>query len=139
MVFQFIISISLIICTITITKQVRYLKTKDVGFDKENLIYCARSKVSKKYDTFKQKLLQNPNILKISSSNTSLARNFPMTNNCVINNKERAFYTMTVDQDFVQTMGLKIIEGRDFSWDISTDQYGAMIINETAARLFIQN
>jgi putative ABC transport system permease protein len=136
MVFQFVISISLIICTITITKQVRYLKTKDVGFDKENLIYCARSKVSKKYDTFKQKLLQNPDILKIASSNTSLARNFPMTNSCVINNKERAFYTMTVDQDFVQTMGLKIIEGRDFSWDISTDQYGAMIINETAVREF---
>jgi putative ABC transport system permease protein len=137
MVFQYVISISLIICTIIITKQVRYLKTKDVGFDKENLIYCStRSKVSKKYDTFKQKLLQNPNILKIASSNTSLARNFPMTNSCVINNKERTFYTMTVDQDFVQTMGLKIIEGRDFSWDISTDQYGAMIINETAVKEF---
>jgi putative ABC transport system permease protein len=136
MVFQFAISISLIICTIVITKQVRYLKTKDVGFDKENLIYCARSKVSKKYDTFKQKLLQNPNIRKIASSNTSLAQNFPMTNSCVINDKERTFYTMTVDQDFVQTMGLKIIKGRDFSWDISTDQYGAMIINETAVKEF---
>jgi putative ABC transport system permease protein len=136
-VFQFVISISLIICTIIITKQVRYLKTKDVGFDKENLIYCtARSKIAQKYDTFKQKLLQNPNILKIASSNTSLARNFPMTNSCVINDKERSFYTMTVDQDFVQTMGLKIIEGRDFSWDISTDQYGAMIINETAVKEF---
>jgi putative ABC transport system permease protein len=136
MVFQFAISISLIICTIVITKQVRYLRTKDVGFDKENLIYCSRSKVSKKYDTFKQKLLQNPNIHNIASSNTSLARNFPMTNSCVINDKERTFYTMTVDQDFVKTMGLKIIKGRDFSWDISTDQYGAMIINETAEKEF---
>jgi putative ABC transport system permease protein len=136
MVFQFVISISLIICTIVITKQVRYLKTKDVGFEKENLIYCDRSKVSKKYDAFKQKLLQNPSIHKIASSNTSLARNFPMTNSYVINGKERSFYTMTVDQDFVQTMGLKIIEGRDFSWDISTDQYGAMIINETAVKEF---
>src|SRR5674476_865005 len=95
---------------------------------KENLIYCDRSKVSKKYDTFKQRILQNPNIHKIASSNTSLARNFPMTNSCVINEKERTFYTMTVDQDFVQTMGLKIIEGRDFSWDISTDQYGACLL-----------
>jgi len=136
MVFQFAISISLIICTIVITKQVRYLRTKDVGFDKENLIYCSRSKVSKKYGTFKQKLLQNPNIHNIASSNTSLARNFPMTNSCVINDKERTFYTMTVDQDFVKTMGLKIIKGRDFSWDISTDQYGAMIINETAEKEF---
>jgi putative ABC transport system permease protein len=136
MVFQFAISISLIICTIVITKQVRYLRTKNVGFDKENLIYCDRSKVSKKYDTFKQKLLQNPNIHNIASSNTSLARNFPMTNSCVIIDKERTFYTMTVDQDFVQTIGLKIIKGRDFSWDISTDQYGAMIINETAVKEF---
>jgi putative ABC transport system permease protein len=136
-VFQFVISISLIICTIIITKQNRYLRTKDVGFDKENIIFCsARSKVSKKYDTFKQKLLQNPNIHKIASSNTSLAQNFPMTNSCIINNKERTFYTMTVDQDFVQTMGLRIIEGRDFSWDISTDEYGAMIINETAVKEF---
>jgi putative ABC transport system permease protein len=136
MVFQFAISISLIICTIVITKQVRYLRTKNVGFDKENLIYCDRSKVSKKYDTFKQKLLQNPNIHNIASSNTSLARNFPMTNSSVIIDKERTFYTMTVDQDFVQTIGLKIIKGRDFSWDISTDQYGAMIINETAVKEF---
>ena len=59
-----------------------------------------------------------------------------MTNSCVINDKERTFYTMTVDQDFVKTMGLKIIKGRDFSWDISTDQYGAMIINETAEKEF---
>lgn len=43
---------------------------------------------------------------------------------------------MTVDQDFVQTLGLKIIEGRDFSWDIRTDEYGAMIINETAVKEF---
>jgi putative ABC transport system permease protein len=136
MVFQFAISISLIICTIVITKQVRYLRTKNVGFDKENLIYCDRSKVSKKYDMFKQKLLQNPNIHNIASSNTSLARNFPMTNSSVIIDKERTFYTMTVDQDFVQTIGLKIIKGRDFSWDISTDQYGAMIINETAVKEF---
>ena len=137
MVFQFVISISLIISTIIITKQVRYLKTKDVGFDKENLIYCsARSKISKKYDSFKQKLLQNPNIYKIASSNVSLAQNFPMTNSSIINDKERTFYTMTVDQDYVKTMGLKIIEERDFSWDISTDQYGAMIINETAVKEF---
>ncbi|MBK7133607.1 MAG: ABC transporter permease [Bacteroidales bacterium] len=137
MVFQFVISIALIICTIIITKQVRYLRTKDVGFDKENIIYTsARSKVYKNYDAFKQKLLQNPNIFKIASSNTSLAQNFPMTNSCVINDKERSFYTMTVDQDFVQTLGLKIIEGRDFSWDIRTDEYGAMIINETAVKEF---
>ncbi len=135
-VFQFAISISLIICTIVITKQVRYLRTKDVGFDKENLIYCSRSKVSKQYESFKQKVLQNPNIHYIASSNTPLAQNFPMTNSCVINDRERAFYTMTVDQDFVQTLGLKIIEGRDFSHDISTDEYGAMIINETAVREF---
>ena len=136
MIFQFTISISLIICTVVITKQVRYLKTKDVGFDKENLIYCSRSKVSKKYDSFKQRLLQNPNIHNIASSNTPLAQNFPMTNSCVINDKERSFYTLTVDQDFVQTMGLKIIAGRDFSRDISTDEYGAMIINETAVKEF---
>jgi putative ABC transport system permease protein len=59
-----------------------------------------------------------------------------MTNSSVIIDKERTFYTMTVDQDFVQTIGLKIIKGRDFSWDISTDQYGAMIINETAVKEF---
>ena len=47
--------------------------------------------------------------------------------------KKCSFYTLTVDQDFIETMGLKIIEGRDFSRDISNDKYGAMIINETAS------
>ena len=136
-VFQFIISTTLIIFTIVVLKQVRYLKTTDIGFNKENIVYFNYSdNLRKNYDAFKQRLLLNPSIIKISSSNTPLAQEFPMTNNPVIDGKQRLLYTLTVDPDFVQTMGIKLIRGRDFSWEIKSDQYGAMIINETAVKKF---
>lgn len=136
-VFQFVISTTLIICTILVLKQVRYLKTKDVGFNRGNIVYFNYSdNIRKNYDAFKQRLLLNPSIAKIASSNTPLAQEFPMTNHPVINEKQSLLYTLTVDPDFVQTMDIKLTRGRDFSWEIKGDQYGAMIINETAVKEF---
>ncbi len=137
-VFQFIISIVLIISTIIISRQVRYMRTENVGFDNSHIIKCQMTKnIRNKYDVFKQGLLENPDIINVAaSSDNGLAEEVHMSLTEEINGVEKSFYAMAVDPDFIRTIGLKIIEGRDFSWDLETDKRRAVILNETAVKYF---
>jgi len=135
--FQFVVSVALIISTITISRQIRFMRTEIVGFNNENIITCRQThNINIKYDAFKQKLLQNPNIINITASQfAGLSEPFLMSITNEINGSEKTYYAMAVDPDFIKTIGLEIIEGRDFSWDL-TDEYKRVIINETAVKYF---
>lgn len=137
-IFQFVISTTLILSTIIISKQVRYMRTENVGFDKNYIIKCQLTKgIRNKYEVFKQALLQNPNILNVaSSSDNGLAEEFHMSLSDKINGVEKTFYAMAVDPDFIKTIGLKIIEGRDFSHELESDKHKTIILNETAVKYF---
>ncbi|MCK7537108.1 MAG: ABC transporter permease [Marinilabiliales bacterium] len=56
-----------------------------------------------------------------------------------VNGVEKSFYAIAIDPDFVQTIGLNIIEGRNFSWDLETDKRKTVILNETAVKYFDLN
>ncbi len=137
-VFQFVISITLIISTVIIARQVRYMRTENIGFDNKLILKCQLTKnIRNRYDVFKQGLLENPNILNVAtSSGSGLAEEFHMSFTEEINGVEKSFRAMAVDPDFIKTIGLKIIEGRDFSWDLETDKRKAVILNETAVKYF---
>lgn len=140
-VFQFIISIILIISTITIARQVRFMRTESVGFDNKHIIQCQLTKsIRDKYEVFKRGLLENPNILNVAtSSGSGLAEEFHMSFTEEVNGVEKSFYALAVDPDYVQTIGLNIIEGRNFSWDLETDKRKTVILNETAVKYFDLN
>jgi putative ABC transport system permease protein len=137
-VFQFVISIVLIISTLIIARQVRYMRTENIGFDKKHVIICQLTKnIRNKFDVFKQGLLENPDIINVAtSSGSGLAEEFHMSFTAEINGVEKSYRAMAVDPDFVNTIGLKIIEGRDFSWDLETDKRKTVILNETAVKYF---
>lgn len=137
-IFQFVISIALIISTITIYRQIKYMRTGNVGFDKENIITCQlTNNIKKKYDVFKRQLLQNPDILDIgASSGEWLSEQFHISFTNEINGSEKSYYAMAVDPDFINTVGLEIIKGRNFSWDLETDKNMTVILNETAVKNF---
>jgi putative ABC transport system permease protein len=137
-VFQFIISIVLIISTLIIARQVRYMRTENIGFDNKHIIICQLTKnIRNKFEVFKQGLLENPDIINVAtSSGTGLAEEFHMSFTAEINGVEKAYRAMAVDPDFINTIGLKIIEGRDFSWDLETDKRKTVILNETAVKYF---
>jgi len=136
-VFQFAISISLIICTLLVSKQVDYLKTKDLGFNDKNIIHFNQSlQISQHYDAFKQNLLKNPDIISVSRSNTSLGQELPITTSNELHGLKKSYCATTVDPDFIPTMGIQIIEGRPFSWEIASDFQGAAIVNETFIKEF---
>ena len=68
-IIQFIISIVLIIVTLNIFTQIKFLATAKTGFDKKNILILpvSRTAVSRKYETFKQELLQNPNVVSVTA------------------------------------------------------------------------
>jgi putative ABC transport system permease protein len=137
-VFQFVISIILIISTIIIARQVRYMRTENIGFDNKHIIICRLTKnIQNKFDIFKQGLLENPDILHVAtSSGIGLAEKFHISFTEEINGVEKSFRAMAVDPDFIKTISLKIIEGRDFSWELETDKSKTVILNETAVKYF---
>ncbi|OQX80967.1 MAG: hypothetical protein B6D61_01245 [Bacteroidetes bacterium 4484_249] len=140
-VFQFFIAIFMLIGTMVVSGQLRYLKNKDLGFEKENLIVMelADSAFRSKVQTFKEELLQNSNI--ISATNST---GFPGSINRIRIMKiekdnsmeEQAVIYALTDYNFTETLGLEIIKGRDFDREMGTDGLEAVIINETAAKEF---
>jgi putative ABC transport system permease protein len=136
-VFQFVITISLFIGMLFISKQVTFLKTADLGFSQKNIIHFQQSQpIAEKYEVFKQKLLQNPNIISVSRCNGSLARNLSIGTSHEVNGVLKPYSATTVDPDFISTMGIELLEGRPFSWDKPTDEYRTIIVNESFVKEF---
>ena len=136
---QFIISISLIICALIVKEQMDFVRKADLGMDRNMVVTLPNNiELTKRFDSYKSNLLLNSGVVDVSASAT---QPFDVNQRIPINweghmNEEAADmrYTM-VDYDFFQTMGMKIIRGRDFSPTFSTDSTKAVIINESAAAL----
>ena len=136
-VFQFVISISLIICTIIISKQIDFVKNKSLGLNTTNIIEFNQSQqIGKEYDVFKQRLLNNPNIISVTRTNTGLGKGLPITGTYEQNGIKKTYAITTVDPDFIPTMDIEMLDGRNFSWEIQGDNKGAIIVNETFAKEF---
>jgi ABC-type antimicrobial peptide transport system permease subunit len=137
-VIQFSISISLIIVSIVVGKQMHFINNKDLGLNKENVIVIPyNQEIAKRFDGFKEELMSNPSIV-----NVSAAYNLPTDHNSYVglnwegNPSEEGIgiiYNM-VDYDFIETVGMKMLAGRSFSKDFADDDSISYIINETALR-----
>jgi len=112
------------------------MKTKDLGFDNTNIIYLSSNKdINEKYELLRQKILEHPAISNISRAGNEFGDPFHITSSEEFNGIKKSFQLMEADPDFVETMGLEMVEGRNYNWDRASD-IGGMIINETAAREF---
>ena len=137
-VFQFVLSIVLIIGTIIISKQVQYIQSKDIGYNRENLIYLpVEGDLRNKYTLFKEQAMRLPGIqaiTRMTESPTNLGSN---TGGVDWDGKDPnvrpEFTQASVGYDFVKTLHLQIAQGRDFSKDFGTDSVG-YLINESAMR-----
>ncbi len=137
-VFQFVLSIVLIIGTIIVSKQVRYIQNKNLGFDRESLIYVpVEGDLRQKYTLFKEQALHMPGIklvTRMTETPTGLGSN---TGGVDWDGKDPAtrpmFTQASVGYDYVKTMGIKLAQGRDFSREFGTDSVN-YIINEAALR-----
>jgi putative ABC transport system permease protein len=136
-VFQFFVSITLIIITLYISKQLRYIRNKDLGYNYEQVLTIPYNPdFQENFDEMKDELQKNPGILNVSA--TSLLPNdvtWQVALDWEGNSGDEGIpikYLM-VDYDFTELMGMEILQGRSFSPQFSMDDSIAYIINETAA------
>lgn len=135
---QFVAAIFLIIVTMVITNQLNFMKNQKLGFKKDNIVCLpVKADVASHYQSFRNELLKQRNINNVGIKNS-------LTTQAVNNtkpwwegqdpNKEFVSEIDEVDYNFINTLGLKIIEGRNFSEKFPTDLSRAFIINEEAAK-----
>ncbi len=139
---QFIISIAVIASTILMALQIRYVANKSLGFIKENkvTITLRDAEVIEKYPIIKNELLKDSRILNVSRTRVSpagsgLSGNFGLENNDGVMEKPQSIFYMDIKEDFIKTMGMELVAGRDFSMELSTDIGGSAIVNETLVKM----
>lgn len=138
---QFAISVTLVCISLLFLFQINYMTNKNLGFDKENLIYVniTSSVTGKYFDDLRNRLLQNPEII-----DASMSKNLPFVSlgggmidwEGAAPDEKISYRPNQISYDFVSTMGISIVEGRNFSREISTDVESACLINESALRCF---
>lgn len=135
-IFQFSLSVILIISMVVIYRQISFIQLRNLGYDRENLIYVPiEGNLIKNFSVFKQAALSETNILSVSKMRNSPTIIEHHTNSIDWPGKDPnqsvSFADGVVGYDFVKTMKLIIAEGQDFSRDFGTDSTG-YILNETA-------
>lgn len=134
---QFVISISLIIGTAVIYKQLQFMQTADLGFQKENVLVIRNSQeMAERQQAFKQRLLEHTAVESASYNLRIPAGNSEWVTAVRTPNMEQGYpmHSFHGDYDMVETLGFRIIEGRGFSKDFSSDST-AVILNEKAVQV----
>jgi putative ABC transport system permease protein len=139
-VLQFGISIVLITCTLVIYRQLSFIQNKKVGFNKSQvLIINDTYTLGKQAQTFKQTVARLPEVergtvsgnLPVPSGRNNMSY-FP--EGTLEQDKAISMQCWQIDEDYIQTLGMEIIQGRNFSKQFKTDS-SAVIINESTAKL----
>lgn len=137
-VLQFVFSIFLIAGTIVIYQQIQHVKNRDMGYDRENLIQIwTNGELETNFKTIREELVRTGAVKSVCKSNSPITSSF--SSNEVkwpgkTDEARTAFTTIATEYDYTETMGIKIIEGRDFSRDFKSDS-SAVIVNQAAVKM----
>lgn len=141
-IFQFTVSICLILSTLVIDQQMAFIRNRDLGFDQD---YIVRTPILNQdpsllnqYEAVKRSFLQHPNILKMSAS-----QRVPVEVKDVSTvylegdpNNERNVVVFGIDEHFLDTFGMELVEGRNLDLRTASDSTEAFLLNESAVKQF---
>ncbi len=134
-VIQFAVSVIMIVCTLVVFRQLNYLKKMDQGFDQRNVLSLElNGPMARKYPVLKQALLENPGILYVSSTSSRVGEGSGKLLFDVETDQgmvQRGINFAIADHDFVEALGIKMVQGRDFQEDMPSDTLSGVIVNET--------
>jgi putative ABC transport system permease protein len=152
-VFQFVISVFLIVATFIMGRQLSYIRHRDLGYDREHVVQLPMDPSLKgQIDYIKTELLRNPDVVRASvcaSSPVSIMSGYNMRNTIMPDNRQLTVNGDPVDQDFIATTGLKLVAGESMTRQDMLDAHPleasggkdsitkpnfAFVLNETAAR-----
>jgi putative ABC transport system permease protein len=138
-IFQFVISVFLIICTLIIYKQINYLRNQNLGFNQEQVLVVSMKddEIRSQYEVIRNAMLGNPDILKVAASSSVPGGQFNQNSIRYEGVEEEKNVMETfVTSDYFDLLEIKTAAGRVFSDDFRGDTTSSFVINETAARLF---
>ncbi len=136
-VTQFTVSVLLIIGTLVVSQQIKYINQKNLGYQRENLIWFPNNIEGNKNDLARQEFLKVNGVGNVARA--SMTFTMPNNRGTSVNwpgkpeGEEIFFSFITADQDIIQTMGMELKEGRTYSKDIISDT-SAFILNEEAVK-----
>ncbi len=142
-VLQFSITVGLVVASLVIAQQMRFIQTKDLGFDKEEVIavHMLGSELLGRYPAMREVLLQNPHVVNVSRGGNLFdgdQGSVPITPEG--NNEEpvRAMNIYGLEHHFVETLGLDVINGRAPSEAFPSDSAQAVLLNRRAADILAE-
>jgi putative ABC transport system permease protein len=138
-IFQFSLSIFLIIGTLIVSRQLSYMRNIDLGFNREHIIHLSiHGELHDKYESIRDRFLQKPDVLHVTASmalptNIQSSPGTPMWEGRPPDAKMEIKADF-IDYDYIETFEIPLVEGRSFSQEYSTDPETAFIVNEEAVR-----
>jgi len=131
-VLQFSLSIMLIVCTLVVRKQMGFVQSQSLGFDREQVVVVKTfGQMSEKLSTLKDALLRNPAVVAVSASSSVSGTSFTNLGFRMEGSTSgHGTNLFAVDSDFLDVMKLEMVEGRFFSKEIPSDGH-ALILNES--------
>ncbi|HTF18639.1 MAG TPA: ABC transporter permease, partial [Chryseolinea sp.] len=138
-VFQFALSLVLIVSTIAVYLQLNHIRTENLGMDRENLLFVTREgALLEKHDAVAQELLMQAGIASVTASGQNPLNIGNNTTSVNWSGKEpdnhQLFYIINASNDFAKTMRMDLLAGRDFSRAFASDSI-SYLVNEETARL----
>ncbi len=144
-VMQFAISVFMITGSLVVSSQLNYMRNKDLGFDKSNVVVVSLrdSTLRTNLEAFKQELKKNPIIIDAGASTSypgeSLSKNVMRVEGANGEMEEQVLHNFFVDYDYLGMMGFRVDTGRIYSKEMGTDIDKAFVINKRAAMEFNWN
>ena len=139
-VFQFVVSVIFIIAVMVVYKQVQFVQSRNLGYNKDNIVYFEmEGRVAEKKEAFLTDLKDLPGVVNASSIEQKIVlSSFLPTSNINWEGKnldnQIRFYQMPVNYGLIETLGIRMVAGRTFSKDFSTDST-AVVLNEAAVKV----
>ena len=131
-IFQFALSIGIIISTMVVHKQMRYIQSQNLGYDKEQILVIPLNKdLRQNYEGFRNELLKYPGIENISTSSYVPTRGSAHLNFRFEGNEENLSQVIyCIDKEFVSTYGLELLAGKNIQHPISKDGTPEFLVSE---------
>lgn len=131
--FQFVLSIGLIACTVIMLNQLSFLRSKNPGFQKENVLVIngEGADTERLFPLLRQELDQFPGITNIATAELALGEGTGWSRSGFDYKGEvKQVYEYFVDPDYIPVLGMELIEGRNFDYKFASDSLTAVIVNE---------